>query len=509
MDDLSPRLRAVANCRFAFMREYSGLHEYDGRIQDLSPDGVRRSLSALGGEELGDPLDEQVVAAAEEAMRVRLGELENARRDPSLHLEALDLACYERAYSPAEERLEARRRHLAQWPDAIDAAIESLDMVSKEAAAALLPSARGLALSVREEDGPAGERAQAALTRLVAHLDRLTREGEVSAALGTSKLTRLVTCADDITVDLGELLERVARERVRMMDLLGDACAQLAVGSPSGPVVRELLADHGSFEESLLLATKIVEDAGEFAAERQLVPFTEGECFVAATPPARRWAVARISWVAPREPLAPAYFHMTPPDSAWSADRKSSWLARFSSVTVPVMTVHEAVPGHASHAIAMRHVSSTPRQVLWSELFFEGWAHYVEEMCFEQCFRSETPQFQAGVAIEALVRLARVECAVGLHTGAMTVSDAVSVFTERAFLEGAAAQAEAHRGLFEPTYIRYALGKFLMQDLRSMARQHWGADFSLPRFHKELLELGSPPFGAVGPALGLVPKQPG
>ena len=41
MNDLAPRLRAVCDLDIAEVREYSGRHEYDGVIQDLSPDGVR------------------------------------------------------------------------------------------------------------------------------------------------------------------------------------------------------------------------------------------------------------------------------------------------------------------------------------------------------------------------------------------------------------------------------------------------------------------------------------
>ncbi|MGH7641687.1 MAG: DUF885 family protein [Candidatus Dormibacteria bacterium] len=508
MEVLPPRLRAVADCRVAFMREYSGMHEYDGMIQDLSPDGVRRALAALGGDPLDDPLDEQVVAAAESALRVRLGELRNAHRDPSLHLEALDLACYERAYAPLEERREARRRHLTGWPAAIDAAIASLDEVPRDSAAALLPSARGLAAGVGGDDGPVGELALASLSRLVAHLERLAHEGSEIAVLGEDRLVQLVTCADDINVDLSNLQARVQRERSRMLELLADACSRLGVGRLEPHVVRALLVGYPSFAETLEAATQVVAEAAVFVAERRLVPYLEGECLVGATPAARRWAGARISWVAPREALSPAIFHITPPDPSGDALQQAAWLARFSPVTLPVVTVHETVPGHASHAIAMRHVQSVPRQVLWSELFFEGWAHYVEELCFEEGFHSGDARYQAGVAIEALVRLARVECAIGIQTGQLTVAGATEVFRDQAFLLERAAQAEAARGLFEPTYIRYALGKFLVQDLRSSAKKHWAAEFSLTRFHRELLALGSPPFGAVAPALGLPSQGP-
>ena len=45
MDDLTPRLRAVCDLHVAEVREYSGRHEYDGRVQDLSRAGVRAGLA--------------------------------------------------------------------------------------------------------------------------------------------------------------------------------------------------------------------------------------------------------------------------------------------------------------------------------------------------------------------------------------------------------------------------------------------------------------------------------
>jgi len=509
MTDLPARVRAVAETHLAFVREYSGLHEYDGQVQDLSPAGVRASLRRLGGEPLEDPLDEATVSAAEQAATVRLGELEFYRSDPLLHIEAMDLASYDRDYADEATRAGARRRHLERWPDAVDAAIESLDRVPRAVAAVTARMAGGLALAVQPADGARGDRALAALDRLVTHLTGLAGADaeEVSGVLGAGPLARLLGCGDGLDVDLGQLISQAAADKQRITAMLADACAQLAPGEPLRTAVPRLLSRHGTFDEVVSGAQQVVTEAKRFITQRGLVPFPEGECIVAATPPARRWAMARISWSAPWERPAPAWFHITPPDSSWDAKAQDAWLARFGDTTLPVMTVHETFPGHASNAIAMRHVTSPARRTLWSELFFEGWAHYCEELCLEEGFRAGDPLFQAGVAVEALVRLTRLENAVAIHTGAASVDDGARLFTEQAFIDGPAAQAEARRGLFEPTYVRYAFGKTLVRDLRERARRSWGPAFSVPRFNSELLALGSPPLGAVAGALGLTDER--
>ncbi len=141
------------------------------------------------------------------------------------------------------------------------------------------------------------------------------------------------------------------------------------------------------------------------------------------------------------------------------------------------------------------------RRTLMSDAFIEGWAHYGELVALEEGFRAEDPRFAAGVALEALVRVTRLACAIGLHTGGMTVAAAARRFAEDALLQGSAAMSEARRGTFEPTYGRYTWGKLAILDVREQAKKAWGADFSLARFHRALLDLGSPPIGLLGTAV--------
>ena len=143
MDELSARLRAVCDLDIADVREYSGRHEYDGVIQDLSPDGIAKGLARLteagdASDPLDDAHDEAHLAAFEDTARVRYGELELYRSNPLPHLSGLDLACYDRAYAPQADRDRARLEHLTAWPQAVDAALAALDRVSAPVATAMI-----------------------------------------------------------------------------------------------------------------------------------------------------------------------------------------------------------------------------------------------------------------------------------------------------------------------------------------------------------------------------------
>ena len=506
MDDLHPRLRAVCDLSVAEVREYCGRHEYDGTIQDLSPAGVRSGLASMAAAapagRLENPHDEAHLATFEESTRVALGELELHRRSLLPHLFALDLACYDREYAPADQRAAARVRHLAAWPQAVDAALQALDQLSAPVAEALSGGIHGLAAGI---PGDAGEQvreaALAAHQRLAAHVDQVAATGSPDAALGTRALTALMSSSEGIGLDLGRLATRADAERDRLLARLAESCGQLAPGRPPLQLARELVREHPDADGVIEAARQWTERVIAFTADHDLVPYPDGECLVGPAPASRRWATAMMSPAAPGEPEGPSWYHITPPDPEWPVSQAAEWLEMFSDTTLPGITVHEVAPGHFSHGRAVRQAPGMVRRTLQSTAFVEGWAHYAEELCVEEGFCADDPRFAIGVWLEALVRVTRLACAIGVHTAGMTVADAAARFEADTHLSGEAALSEARRATFDPTYGRYTWGKLEIMDLRERARREWGSGFSLRRFHAALLALGSPPLGLIGSAL--------
>jgi uncharacterized protein (DUF885 family) len=105
------------------------------------------------------------------------------------------------------------------------------------------------------------------------------------------------------------------------------------------------------------------------------------------------------------------------------------------------------------------------------------------------------------VWLEALVRVTRLACALGVHTAGWTVEQAAARFEADTHLSGSAAASEARRATFDPTYGRYTWGKLEILALRAQARSAWGSGFTLKRFHTALMSLGSPPLGLISTAL--------
>jgi Bacterial protein of unknown function (DUF885) len=506
MEDLTPRLRAVCDLSVSEMRE-GGRHEYDGKVQDLSRDGVLAGLARLAdaaaaGPVLDDPHDEAHLATFERAARVWLGEQEMHRRNPLVHLNELDLACYDREYAPQQQRDEARAAHLARWPAAIDTAIETLDLVSAPVAAALADVIRGLAAGIpANADAEVARAALAAHTRLVTHIERAAADGDPNAALGSAALTSIMSSAEGMPVDLGKLSERADAERDRLTALLAESCARVDPRRAPLDVARALVRDHPDADGVIEAARHWTELAIAFTADHHLVPYDDGECRVGPAPKSRRWAMAMMAWAAPGEPEGPSWYYITPPEESWPERDREEWLEVFSETTLPGITVHEVAPGHFSHGRAIRRASTQVRRTLLSSAFIEGWAHYAEELCVEEGFCGDDPRFAIGVWLEALVRVTRLACAIGVHTAGMTVADGARRFEADTHLAGAAALSEARRATFDPTYGRYTWGKLEIMSLRERARQEWGAGFTLRRFHSAMLSLGSPALGLLGTAV--------
>lgn len=497
---MNPRLRAVCDLLVFEAREYAGWHDtYDGYVQDMSPAGIAAVVDRLGkGPREPDLHDEAHLAAFEHGLRTTFADIEDHRRNPMNHIANLDLACYDRDYAPQAQRDKAKAKHLAAWPDAIAGSIESLDRVPKDVAAALLPAAKGLANGVTDDD------ALAAHARFIAHLEAFAADGDPDSALGAAPLAAVMGDIEAMPVDLGRLALQADAERDRLKALLMESCERYRPGSGADPkaLVDELVADHPGPEGIYAEARQQIEEATAFTIERDLLPELGGECLVGPAPESRRWAMAMMSWSAPYEPDAPSWYYVTPPDPSWPEDEQEEWLSVFSRTTLPAITVHEVTPGHYAHGRMLRRLDSDVRRTLFSGAFVEGWAHYAEELFVEEGFRADDPRFAIGVCIEAVVRVTRLAVALGVHTGAMTMDDAVRRFQEDAFFKGPAARSEANRATYDPTYGRYTWGKMEIRRLRDEAKAQWGNRYTHRRFHESLLSLGAPPLGLIGNALG-------
>jgi uncharacterized protein (DUF885 family) len=156
-------------------------------------------------------------------------------------------------------------------------------------------------------------------------------------------------------------------------------------------------------------------------------------------------------------------------------------------------SIHEAYPGHHLQLLCANSHPSLVRILVDAPEFVEGWGMYSEQMMREQGF-DDGPVFRFTMYTDAIWRACRIVLDIRLHRGEISVDDAIDFLVEHTGFERPQAQAEVHRYTYTPTYqLSYLLGKTLLLRLREDERRRLGADFSLQRFHDQLLYAGSLP----------------
>ena len=168
--------------------------------------------------------------------------------------------------------------------------------------------------------------------------------------------------------------------------------------------------------------------------------------------------------------------------------------------------MHEVWPGHF---LQFLHSNRNPSRIaaLWvGYAYAEGWAHYAEEMMWDEGLgsadgRPGDPEQHIGQLTNALLRNVRFLSAIGLHTQGMTLEQSEKMFREQAFYDPGNARQQAARGTYDPAYLNYTLGKLMIYKLREDYRRQRGAAFSLRDFHDRLLREGQAPMPIVREAL--------
>ena len=105
-------------------------------------------------------------------------------------------------------------------------------------------------------------------------------------------------------------------------------------------------------------------------------------------------------------------------------------------------------------------------------------------------------EYLMGEASDELLRLCRTYAGIEMQMGRMSVAEAAAFFEANAFITPDAAQAEATRGVYDPDYILYSIGKALILQIRAdyrAALEARGRTFSLREFHDRFLSLGRYP----------------
>jgi len=309
------------------------------------------------------------------------------------------------------------------------------------------------------------------------------------------------------------------RELHREQQVLAETAKKIDPTRKPIEVLKEIQKDHPTAESLIPDTRKNLEAIRQFLVDRHIITIpSEVRPRVEETPQFERaTSFASMDTPGPFETRAnEAYYYITPVEKDWSRQQKEQWLTAFNYYTTDVVTIHEAYPGHYTQFLCLNASPANRLEKIFnSYAFVEGWAHYTEQMMLDEGFGPNMPsasglpatgsatagqspalvaaKYRLAQSDEALLRLCRLCCSIKLHCQNMTVDQATRFFQENCYYEEKPAHQEAIRGTFDPEYLYYTLGKLQILKLRRDWQQQQGRQFTLQRFHDQILSHGAPP----------------
>jgi uncharacterized protein (DUF885 family) len=360
--------------------------------------------------------------------------------------------------------------------------------------------------ALQAEFKEANAAAAKAMGELAAWLESQRATATASFALGPEKFARMLKDTEGVTTPLPELEAAGRADLARNQTALREACKTYAPGATMQACMAKMQSNKptgGAVETAraqLSDLKKFVQDSG-FAT----IPGPE-EALVNESPPYNRDNSAYIDIPGPYEKGLPAVYYISPPNPSWSKQVQHDYLP--GKADLLFTSIHEVWPGHF---LQFLHANRNPSKIaaLWvGYAYAEGWAHYTEEMMWEEGYGNGTAETHIGQLKDALLRDVRFLSSIGLHTHGMTVAQSEKMFLEEAYADPGNARQQAARGTYDPAYLNYTLGKLMIRKLRAdwVAQKTSGDAKAEPMkewkaFHDAFLSYGGPPIPLVRKAM--------
>jgi len=521
-----------------------GLHAWDGKLEDYSRAGVDANVKALKQWEARvaavDPktLSEYVQGDRELVLnniRSTLLTLQTIRpwqKNPDSYSSGITSSAFtlmERKFAPPETRLRTLIAREKLMPTVLADARKNLDNPPEVYTQVALEQLPGL-VSFFQHDVPA---AFADVTDADLKRQFVASNGAVIKALqdyqawlkadllprsrgdfriGAQAFRDKLKYDEMVTLPLDRLLAIDTANMHANQQQFAEVANELDPTKTPQQVLAELAADHPSRDQLLDAFRSTFGQLVAFIRARNIITVpSDVRPIVEETPPfMRATTFASMDTPGPYESVAKeAYFNVTLPDPGWSKQRTQEFMAQFSYPVISSVATHETYPGHYIQFLWMHRLHDRVRKLLGANTNVEGWAHYCEQMMLDEGLaqflyphdRRQQLLLRLGQLQDALLRNARFVVGIKLHTGQMTMAQAVDFFVKQGYQSRAVGEVETKRGTSDPTYLYYTLGKLEILKLRADLEAKQGKAFNLEHFHDAFMQQGFAPIAIVRKAM--------
>jgi uncharacterized protein (DUF885 family) len=243
------------------------------------------------------------------------------------------------------------------------------------------------------------------------------------------------------------------------------------------------------------IAKQYLQEASDFVVEQNLVTMPNEPVEIIIMPEFQRGvSVAYLDPPGPLDRDQPAFYAVAPLPEDWTDEQAESFLREYNLLSLQDLTIHEGVPGHYLQIALSNRYPSPLRSVLWSGPFVEGWAVYAEEMMIENGYMDGDPLMKLINLKWYLRAITNAIIDSAIHVDGMTREAAMKLMVEGGFQEEREAAGKWVRAQLTSAQLStYFVGYLEHADLRREIEDLWGDEFTLRRYHDQVLSYGSPP----------------
>ena len=503
-----------AGTRAEIQAEIAALRQFEGLVRDFDGRGLSPSTAA----------DRELVLAQIRGSLLSLESIRSWEKNPDNYSSGVTNAIFvimSRSFASAADRLKLTIAREKLIPRVFDAARQNLSNPPKiytEIAIEQLPGIVGFFKS----DVPAAFK-QVTDKALLAEFQKsnqvvidslnayekflktdLLPRSKGDFRIGADNYQKKLLYDEMVDLPLEKLLKVGLDNLHRNQEEFKRVAAQLDPKRSPEQVLHELETDHPAGGKLLQSFRDVLGGLRSFVVDKHIITIPSPvPPIVEETPPfARALTTAPMDTPGPFEKVAKeAFFNVTLPDPTWNKKQTDEYLEGFNRGTIISTAVHEVYPGHYTQFLWTGNAPSKVRKLVGCSSNAEGWAHYSEQMMLDEGYGKGDLKLRIGQLQDALLRNARYIAGIQMHTGKMTMEQAIEFFVKEGYQVRPVAEKEAKRGTSDPTYLVYTLGKLQILKLRDDYKKMKGATFSLQEFHDAFMAQGFPPIKIVRRAL--------
>jgi uncharacterized protein (DUF885 family) len=524
---------------------FNGYHQFDPQLEDFSRKSIDAEVAALhafegkvegvpaAGLDQSTRADRELVIANIHSELLGLEVIRPWEKNPDMYSDVASNGAFtlmERKFAPADERLRSLIAREKLMPHLFAEARENLKnppQIYTEIAIEQLPGIvaffeHDVPLAFADAKDPAlnaefkstNAMVIAALNDYLAWLksDLLPRSNG-DFRIGAETFRKKLAYDEMVDTPLDKLLEIGTANLAKNKAEFNRIAKELEPQKEPHAVLEELGSNHPAPDHLLQSFRDTFDSLIKFIRDRHIVTIpSDVRPILEETPPfMRATTFASMDTPGPFETHATeAYFNVTLPDKSMTPAQVEDFMHAFNVGTVISTAVHEAYPGHFVQFLWLPRAPSRVRKLLGASSNAEGWAHYCEQMMLDEGYgqpgagaktEREAKFLRLGQLQDALLRNARFIVGIKMHTGQMSMDEAIAFFEREGYQSHETALVETKRGTSDPTYLYYTLGKLEILKLRDDLRKKQGATFSLQKFHDEFLQQGYPPIKIVRQAM--------